>query len=53
MNWKLVGSLPASRQPSRHFSKIISILPSGAPTVISPSARAPVFLAVIGPAVAM
>ncbi len=53
MYLNFVGSLPASRQPSRHFSKIISILPSGAPTVISPSAYCPVFLAVIGPAVAM
>ena len=53
MNRNLVGSLPASMQPSRHFSKIISIFDSGAPTVMSPSAYMPVFLAVTGPAVAM
>ena len=53
MNLNFAGSLPASRQPSRHFSKIISIFSSGAPTVIRPFASAPVFLAVIGPAVAM
>ena len=52
MKRNLSGSLPTSRQPSRHFSKIISTFSSGAPTVIRPFAMAPVFLAVIGPAVA-
>ena len=53
MNRNAAGSEPTSRQPSLHFSKIISIFSSGAPTVISPSAYMPVFLAVTGPAVAM
>ncbi len=53
MYLKAAGSLPASRQPSSHFSRIISSLLSGAPTVIRPSAYMPVFFAVTGPAVAM
>ena len=53
MYLKSFGSLPASRQPSSHFWRIISSFDSGAPTVIRPSAYWPVFLAVTGPAVAM
>ena len=49
MNLNLAGSLPASMQPSRHFSKIISIFSSGAPTVMSPSANMPGLLGGDGP----
>ena len=46
------SGLPASAQPSSHFSQSILIFSSAAPTVIIPSANFPVFLALTGPAVA-
>ena len=46
------GSLPASRAPSANLSNSPPIFSSGAPTVMMPSANLPVFLALIGPAVA-
>ena len=48
----MAGSLPASRAPSSNASKRASIFSAGAPTVMMPSASAPVLLAVSGPAVA-
>ena len=46
------GSLPASRAPSSNLANSPPIFSSGAPTVMMPSANLPVFLALIGPAVA-
>ncbi len=47
-----VGSLPASRAPTSKFSQSSLSFASAAPTVIMPSARRPVRLALSGPAVA-
>ena len=49
---EVVTSLPASFAPSSYLSQSIAIFSSAAPTVMIPSANLPVFLALIGPAVA-
>ena len=46
------GSLPADVAPSSNFASTPATFSVVAPGVMMPSQRAPVFLAVIGPAVA-
>ena len=46
------GSLPAERAPSSNFASTEATFSVVAPGVMMPSQRAPVFFAVIGPAVA-